>query len=72
MQMIQHEIPWEQRYKALGGSIQVIVKRGVGHVHGLDDPMPIIESLVAHRPPASGDNRHTSTVGYLVLLDRRS
>ena len=40
----------EQRYKALGGSIQVIVKPGVGHVHGLDDPMPIIEFLVAHRP----------------------
>jgi len=42
----------EQRYKALGGSIQVIVKHGVGHVHGLDDPMPIIEFLVAHRPRA--------------------
>ena len=42
----------EQRYKALGGSIQVIVKPGVGHVHGLDDPMPIIEFLVAHRPTA--------------------
>jgi pimeloyl-ACP methyl ester carboxylesterase len=42
----------EQRYKALGGSIQVIVKPGVGHVHGLDDPMPIIEFLVAHRPKA--------------------
>ena len=42
----------EQRYKALGGSIQVIVKHGVGHVHGLDDPMPIIEFLVAHRPTA--------------------
>ncbi len=42
----------EQRYKALGGSIQVIVKPGVGHVHGLDDPMPIIEFLVAHRPRA--------------------
>jgi len=40
----------EQRYKALGGSMQVIVKPGVGHVHGLDDPMPIIEFLVAHRP----------------------
>ena len=42
----------EQRYKALGGSIQVIVKPGIGHVHGLDDPMPIIEFLVAHRPRA--------------------
>jgi pimeloyl-ACP methyl ester carboxylesterase len=42
----------EQRYKALGGTIQVIVKPGVGHVHGLDDPMPIIEFLLAHRPTA--------------------
>ena len=42
----------EQRYKASGGSIQVSVKRGVGHMHGLDDPMSIIKFLLAHRPTA--------------------
>ncbi len=39
-----------QRYKTLGGEIQIITKSGVGHVHGLDDPRPIIEFLLAHRP----------------------
>ena len=39
-----------QRYKALGGEIQIITKPGVGHVHGLDDPTPIINFLLAHRP----------------------
>jgi len=38
-----------QRYRALGGNIQIIVKHGVGHVHGLDDPTPIIQFL--WRPP---------------------
>jgi pimeloyl-ACP methyl ester carboxylesterase len=33
----------ERRYKELGGQITVIVKKGAGHVHGLDDPTPIID-----------------------------
>ncbi len=36
----------EQRYKALGGSIEVIHKPGVGHVHGLDDPTPIVDFIL--------------------------
>ncbi|HEY1581286.1 MAG TPA: prolyl oligopeptidase family serine peptidase [Terracidiphilus sp.] len=40
----------EERYQALGGDVQIIVKHGVGHVHGLDDPTPIIQFLLAHRP----------------------
>lgn len=33
-----------QRYRELGGDIQVIVKPGVGHhPHSLDDPSPIVE-----------------------------
>jgi pimeloyl-ACP methyl ester carboxylesterase len=38
----------EQRYKALGGDITVIIKPGVGHKHGLDDPTPIIDFIVKH------------------------
>jgi pimeloyl-ACP methyl ester carboxylesterase len=37
-----------QRYKALGGEITVIHKPGVGHVHGLDDPTPIIQFLLRY------------------------
>ncbi|TDU64583.1 lysophospholipase L1-like esterase [Prosthecobacter fusiformis] len=47
-------VPWEEntgviaeRYKALGGSITLIVKPGVGHhPHGLDDSAPIIDFIV--------------------------
>ena len=34
----------EQRYKALGGSIKVIVENK-GHSHGMKDPTPIIEFI---------------------------
>ena len=37
-----------ERYKALGGEITVIHKPGVGHVHGLDDPTPIIQFLLRY------------------------
>jgi len=36
----------EERYKKLGGSIQVIHKPGIGHVHGLDDPKPIVDFIL--------------------------
>jgi len=40
----------EQRYKALGGTIQVIHKPGVGHhPHGLDDPAPVVKFILEHR-----------------------
>jgi pimeloyl-ACP methyl ester carboxylesterase len=39
----------EDRYRRLGGQIQVIHKPGIGHhPHGLDDPSPVVEFLLAH------------------------
>ena len=39
----------EKRYRALGGTIEVIVKPGVAHhPHSLKDPAPIVEFLVKH------------------------
>ncbi|MDX9755385.1 MAG: alpha/beta hydrolase [bacterium] len=36
----------EKRYTEAGGPIQVLVKPGVGHVHGLDDPTPIVDFIL--------------------------
>jgi pimeloyl-ACP methyl ester carboxylesterase len=36
----------EERYRGFGGLIKVIHKPGVGHVHGLDDPAPIVEFVM--------------------------
>jgi pimeloyl-ACP methyl ester carboxylesterase len=48
-------VPWDEntgivadRYRKLGGHITLIAKPGVGHVHGLDDPTPIIEFIENH------------------------
>ncbi len=49
-------VPWEEntgviaeRYRSLGGSIQLIRKPGIGHhPHGLDDSTPIIEFISSH------------------------
>ena len=39
----------EKRYKALGGSIKVILKDGVGHhPHSLKDPKPIVDFILKH------------------------
>ncbi len=39
----------ERRFRALGGSIQVIHKPGVGHhPHSLEDPAPIVEFVLKH------------------------
>jgi pimeloyl-ACP methyl ester carboxylesterase len=39
----------EQRYKALGGRITVITKKGVGHhPHSLRDPTPIVDFIAAN------------------------
>lgn len=41
-----------QRYRELGGSIEVILKPGVGHhPHSLKDPAPIVEFIVRHALP---------------------
>jgi lysophospholipase L1-like esterase len=43
----------ERRYKALGGSIQVIHKKGVGHhPHSLKDPQPIVDFILEHARPS--------------------
>jgi hypothetical protein len=37
----------EQRYGAMGGTMVVIHKPGVGHhPHGLDDPAPVVNFLL--------------------------
>ena len=49
-------VPWEEntgliasRYEALGGSITLIRKPGVGHhPHGLEDSTPIVDFIVNH------------------------
>jgi pimeloyl-ACP methyl ester carboxylesterase len=49
-------VPWDEntgliaeRYRALGGSITLIAKPGVGHhPHGLDDSTPIVEFIARH------------------------
>ena len=39
----------EKRYKKLGGSIIVILKKGVGHhPHSLKDPEPIVSFVLKH------------------------
>ena len=39
----------EQRYKALGGQITTIVKKGCAHhPHSLEDPTPIVEFVLKH------------------------
>ncbi len=44
----------EQRYKALGGPITVILKEGVGHhPHSLKDPTPIVEFILKHTRPSA-------------------
>ena len=39
----------ETRYRKLGGEVQVLHKPGVGHhPHGLDDPTPVVDFILAH------------------------
>lgn len=39
----------EKRYKDLGGCIQVIVKKGIGHhPHSLQEPKPIVDFILEH------------------------
>lgn len=58
-------VPWKdntgllaERYRILGGDITLIPKPGIGHVHGLDDPTPIIDFLATHslRAVAAADS----------------
>ncbi len=48
----------EQRYRALGGSIRVISKPGVGHhPHSLQDPTPIVDFIVRHTQAGAGQKQ---------------
>lgn len=39
------------RYRALGGHIEVIIKKGVEHhPHSLENPKPIVDFILAHQP----------------------
>lgn len=52
----------EQRYKALGGSIEVIRKPGVDHhPHALKDPAPIVDFVTQHVNAALRANHSFST-----------
>lgn len=43
----------EQRYRALGGTIELILKPGgKHHPHSLKDPAPIVDFIVKHQPKA--------------------
>ena len=55
------ESPIEQRYKALGGSIQVIVE-DKGHTHGMKDPTVILDFIRTHTEATS-----YSRLGWLYL-----
>lgn len=38
-----------ERYRALGGTVELIHKPGIGHhPHGLDDPAPVVEFVIRH------------------------
>jgi pimeloyl-ACP methyl ester carboxylesterase len=38
-----------ERYRKLGGTVELIRKPGVGHhPHGLEDPMPVVEFILQH------------------------
>lgn len=40
-----------ERYRALGGVVEVIRKPGIGHhPHGLDDPKPVVDFILKHSP----------------------
>ena len=39
----------EPRYRALGGTVTILHKPGVGHhPHGLDDPAPVVAFILKH------------------------
>jgi pimeloyl-ACP methyl ester carboxylesterase len=42
----------KERYEKLGGHVELIVKKGIGHhPHSLSDPTPIVEYILTHRLP---------------------
>ena len=48
----EHTAEFARRYRKLGGSVKVIVKKGgAHHPHSLKDPTPIVEFILAHQTP---------------------
>ena len=55
-------VPWDEntgvlaeRYRAMGGHIELIAKPGCAHhPHGLDDPSPIVDFIWRHCASANG------------------
>lgn len=46
----ENSLVLKERYEALGGHVEMIVKAGVGHhPHSLADPAPIVEYILKHR-----------------------
>jgi hypothetical protein len=40
----------KERYEKLGGHVELIVKKGVGHhPHALENPTPIVDYILTHR-----------------------
>jgi pimeloyl-ACP methyl ester carboxylesterase len=62
-------VPWEEntglvadRYRAFGGNITLIAKKGVGHhPHGLDDSTPIVDFIIRHCTTAQSSLPSAST-----------
>jgi alpha-beta hydrolase superfamily lysophospholipase len=48
----------QERYQRLGGPVQTLIKKGMGHhPHGLDDPTPVVEFILKHTVASSwGDS----------------
>lgn len=47
----EHTRVLEKRYKELGGTIKVIIKKGAGHwPHSLEDPTPIVDFILKSTP----------------------
>ncbi|MDY0033721.1 MAG: alpha/beta hydrolase, partial [FCB group bacterium] len=45
-----------ERYRALGGSITLIIKEGCAHhPHSLEDPKPIVDFILKHTGQAGTD-----------------
>jgi alkaline phosphatase D len=62
-----HTAQLEKRYRALGGTINVIVKPGgKHHPHSLPDPSPIVDFIVRHQSRVSVPITHGPFIGHLT------
>ena len=70
-------VPWEEntgllveRYRQLGGAIQLIRKPGIGHhPHGLEDPTPIVRFIMDHASPLCNKPSGRSGAGAFTLVE---